>query len=107
MNLLEFIYITVLLAWTSTGMTEDSKGIKPFLNEAECIEEVKSFAFKHNIPEEPCVKMKREVYLKYIYPTKNIYFHKGEQGPIIGGHICKKNRKGKLYNCKTLKDHRK
>ena len=97
------IYITVLIAWGPVTYTKDSVGGKPFFNKTDCLNEVRKFSLKHKIKKEKCAPMWSNQYEKYLAGVK-IDFVIGKEWPIIGGHVCRKNKKGKLYKCYNLKD---
>lgn len=131
--IIQYLYLTVFIAWTATSATTDSTGAKPYFSkndrencfvhetvvdiqnciqtiEAEdkkaCEKDAYDFAIKHNQKQEPCLRMKKDVYTKFLVKKGEVtYQNRGKLfDPICGGHVCKVNRKGKLYACVTYKD---
>ena len=124
------LFITVMVAWLPTGATPDSIGAKPFFsqtsyenchmfdsddaintcyqlvqasNEKNCEKKAYEFSDKHKLSKDRCIKMKRKKYNKH-YANVKAEFYAGPLWPKCGGHICKKNRKGKLYACIKIKE---
>ncbi len=136
------LFFTIILAWTSTGVTKDSVGVKTFFNkisytkcdllrnmkaedvkavfkrkemyndcvkvilnsdEMECLFVAHDFSKKHDIKRKKCIKMSVDRYNKH-YTAQKAEFWVGPLWPKCGGHICKKNRKGKLYACIKVKE---
>lgn len=101
---MKMIIFAVIIAWTNDGSyTKDSTGVQIFNEIDDCLLTVQAFALKHKIKMEKCVKMPLDKYNK-TFANKLVTFKIGKEWPIAGGHICKKNRKGKLYSCHNLKD---
>jgi hypothetical protein len=97
------LYITVMIAWGATGATKDSIGGKPFFSKDDCLSAAKAFSLKHKIKKEKCTPMFVNQYMSTLAGLK-IDFITGEEWPIVGGYVCKKSKKGKLYKCYDLKD---
>lgn len=129
-----YLYLTIFLSWGVMNASVDSTGVHPYFSSNDyqncyiytknskinkCIQEVEAydkercekaaskFATKHEQPQEPCIRMKVKTYntliqngeVKYLFEPKP-----NPNTPVCGGHICKKNRKGKLYACIKYKD---
>lgn len=90
------LYVTVILAWTSTGPTEDSVGAKAYWQEGSCKLAAQTFAHKHKIPVEPCVRMRHDKYTKHIAQVEAT-FAAGPDWPIVGGYVRKKRGKRWIY----------
>ena len=71
-------------------------------DKGECQNASRAFSHKHKIRYEECKPFTEEQYA--IIRANPVYIAYGPLNPIEGGHFCNKNRKGKLYSCKQLKD---
>ena len=100
---MKIIFVTIMVAWTPSGITPDSVGYQSFWNEKQCTIEAKAFSDKHSIQKEPCLGFPIKVYER-MTKWKITYFPSGKEWAIVGGYIGRKIR-GK-WHYDYLEDNR-